>query len=810
MAVIVPIISKFVDAGVKQAQKDLSSLSAITAATGNAFRAAFVPATVALGGLTAGVIGATQAAIADAAAQDALARQLQVSTGATEAQVAAVEEYISAQSRLTATADDELRPALAQLVRATGNVERAQKLLGLAQDIAVSSGRDLETVTLALSKAATGQVSALTRLGVPLDNAAVKSKNLDVITAQLARTFGGAAQRQAQTAEGRIRGFAIAIDEAKESIGAGLLPIISALLPVLQRAADFIGRNTKAVVIFTASLAGLAAAIIAVNLAMRAYAAVMATVLILTRTFNLIVKASPLVRFGLIVAAVVAALVALQATNKDVAKGLQVFGRVAITVIGAAGAIVAKFSKSVAAGAYLVVKAVEQLAKASDFVLRRNDAKKIAGVADAIDKAGRSLDTFERASLSFANSNVNFPALLDRSAKAIKGVQEAASARIPGAEAGTFPALDAIGDAATKSAGGAAEKVKAATAKVSEAAKRAQEAGAKRVQAATERFRDAFRDYTNRGLRAFDAETTRLVDQVGANLERELDNIDRTLRSRIREINAYYAGEIRRATSVLMAPSATEVELARLEAVRDETRAARDLRDAQLDLDRTRADSRSTAEDVRRAEERLADVVGQQAIDSLRDRVAKEARLRDQEVEKVTARLEEQRDGELAFAEKVAEDQRVAARIRALERQKDLEAERELERENLEGRLGDIEKSLEREPAIWQNAHQRILNLFADSFGPDYERAGTNLGNAFARGLSASLGRVTGAAGALNTIRAETIGGSARASAAAPELNLIVNAGIGTNGAAVGNSIVNALQDWQRRNGALPLRVTGY
>jgi hypothetical protein len=810
MAVIVPIVSKFDANGVQQAEKQLTGLSAITAATGNAFRSAFLPATIALGGITAGIIGATEAAIADAAAQDALARQLQVSTGATDAQVAAVEDYISAQSRLTATADDELRPALAQLVRATGDVARAQKLLGLAQDIAAGTGRDLQTVTLALSKATTGQVGALTRLGVPLDKAAVKSKNLDAITAQLANTFGGAAQRQAQTAEGRIRGFGIAIDEAKESIGAGLLPIISALLPVLQRVADFLTRNTKAVVIATASIASLAAAIIAVNLVMRAYTAIMAGVTIATRAFDLVVKASPLVRFGLIIGAVIAALAALQATSRDVAKALQVFGRVTVTIIGGVGAAVAMFSKSIAAGAYLAVKAVEQLAKVSDFVFRRDDAKKIRGVSDAIDRAGQGLDRFERASLKFANANVNFPAVLDRSAKAIKGVQVAASARIPGADAGTFPALEAVGNAATKSAANAAEKVKKATEKVSDAAKRAQEAGTARVKAATDRFRDAFSDYADRGFRAFDAETSRLIDQVGAKLERDLDGIDRSLRSRISEITAYYTGEIRRATNILTAPSTAEIELRRLEALRDEERAARDLRDAQLDLDRVRVDATSTADDVRRAEERLADVVGQQAIDKLRDRVSEEARLRDEQIEKVTATLEEARDREISFAEQAAEDQRVAARARAAEREKELAAERDLERENLERRLGDIETSLEREPALWQNAHQRILALFADSFGPDYERAGQSLGDAFARGLSASLGRVTGAAGTLNTIRAETLGGPARASALAPELNLIVNAGIGTNGAAVGNSIVNALQDWQRRNGALPLRVSGY
>lgn len=809
MAVIVPIVSKFDANGVKQAEAELSGLSAVTAATGNAFRSAFVPATLILGGVVAGLKGATEAAIEDASSQDALSRQLSASTSATSAQVAAVEDYISAQSRLTATADDELRPALAQLVRATGDVSKAQKLLSLAQDIAAGSGKDLQTVTLALSKAVNGQVGALARLGVPLDKAAVKSKDLNAITEQLAKTFGGAAQRQAQTAEGRIRGFSVALNEAKESIGYGFMPIISALLPFLQRLSDFIANNTRLILIGAASMASFAAAIVTVNVAMKAYAVGMQAVSIATRTFNLIIKTSPVVRFGLIIAAVVTALYALQATSQDTAKALQVFGRVAVTIIGGAGAIVAEFSKVVAAGAYIVVKAVEQLAKVSDFVFHRDDAKKIHGVSDAINRAGQSLNTFENQSLKLANSNIGFPQLLDRSAKAIKAVQEAASKTTPNIVSGSLPTFDAVSNAATKSGAKAADKVKQASAKIAEAAKKAQEATATRIKAATDHFRTAFTDFSDRGLRAFDAETSRLIDQIGTKLNSDLDLIDRNLKAKIGDITAYYAGQVNAATLRLTAPSANEIELRRLENLRDQEQATRDLRDAQSELDRVRADSTATVDDIRRAEERLSDVIGQQAIDKLRAQVDEEKRVRDEQLSNLTDSLTQQRDAAIAFAEKQANDQIEAAKFVAAEQEKQLTAQRELERESLQSRLDTLEKSLEQEPAIWQTAHDRLIALFGNSFGPDYMQAGANLGDAFVTGLARSLSRLAGQATMLTGIKADTLGGPATASAQAPELNLIVNAGFGTNGAAVGNSIVNALQDWQRRNGALPLRVSG-
>jgi hypothetical protein len=115
-------------------------------------------------------------------------------------------------------------------VRATNDVEKAQKLQTLALDIAAGSGKDLDAVSQSLARAYDGNTSALSRLGIGLSSAELKSMSFDDVTAQLAETFGGQASIQADTFSGKVARLQVAFDEAKESVGARLLPILTNLL----------------------------------------------------------------------------------------------------------------------------------------------------------------------------------------------------------------------------------------------------------------------------------------------------------------------------------------------------------------------------------------------------------------------------------------------------------------------------------------------------------------------------------------------------------------------------------------------------
>lgn len=192
-------------------------------------------------------IDGVKAAIADEAAQVRLADSLKATTGATNEQIAAIEEQILQTSLATGVADDELRPALQRLAISTGNTADAQKLMNLALDVAQSTGKPLQSVVNGISKAYDGSNAALGKLGIGLSAAELKTMSFQDVQTKLSDLFGGAAARNAETFEGRMARLKVAFDEGKEAIGAKLLPIIDKLvqfvldnvLPALTKFAKF-------------------------------------------------------------------------------------------------------------------------------------------------------------------------------------------------------------------------------------------------------------------------------------------------------------------------------------------------------------------------------------------------------------------------------------------------------------------------------------------------------------------------------------------------------------------------------------------
>jgi hypothetical protein len=176
---------------------------------------------------------AVKAAVLDEAAQAKLAETIKATTNATAAQVAGVEDYITKTSIAIGVTDDELRPAFARLVRSTKDTEDAQRLLNLSLDLAAVVGKPVETVANALGKAYDGNTTALGKLGLGLDANLLKSKDNKAIIEQLETTYGRFAEGAAETTAKKFERIKIATSEAKEAIGA-------ALLPVVQKLADYL------------------------------------------------------------------------------------------------------------------------------------------------------------------------------------------------------------------------------------------------------------------------------------------------------------------------------------------------------------------------------------------------------------------------------------------------------------------------------------------------------------------------------------------------------------------------------------------
>jgi hypothetical protein len=222
----------------KAATADVETFGDKVSKAGKVVGAALVAAAAAAGAYAVKIgVDGVKAAIEDEKAQTQLALALKNATGATEGAIAATEQFILQQSLATGVADDELRPALQRLALSTGDVKKAQDLLKIAMDVSTATGKPLEAVANSLGKAYDGNTTALGRLGIGLSAAELKTMSFTDVQGRLTDLFGGAAAANADTYAGRIARMQIAFDEAKETIGFALLPILEKLMKFINQIA---------------------------------------------------------------------------------------------------------------------------------------------------------------------------------------------------------------------------------------------------------------------------------------------------------------------------------------------------------------------------------------------------------------------------------------------------------------------------------------------------------------------------------------------------------------------------------------------
>ena len=209
--------------GIKQVSDGMGGLKTDVSTLLPSFKTVAIAGAAAFGAVAAGIGLAVNAAIDDQKSQAELQRQLEKTFGANDALVTSTEEYIGVTELRYGTSDVALRTSLGLLVRATGDVTDAQNILNTAQDISAATGKDLETVSLALAKASQGQFTALGKLGVPLDDATKKSKDFSAVMGTLNGQFGGAAQTQADTFGGQMARLGTVFENVKEKVGFAIL-----------------------------------------------------------------------------------------------------------------------------------------------------------------------------------------------------------------------------------------------------------------------------------------------------------------------------------------------------------------------------------------------------------------------------------------------------------------------------------------------------------------------------------------------------------------------------------------------------------
>lgn len=210
--------SKF-RAGMNKVQTDLAKLKRTTDSVSKGMNKALgaVGLTVGLTALTNVLKNSAKAASEDIKSQALLANALRNTIGATDDTIASAESYIKKTQLSSAVLDDELRPALAKAVLATGTLTNGQRILDIALDVSAQTGKDLSSVTGALSKAFNGNTTSLKKLlpGLDLTGDAL---------GEVEKKFAGAAEVAAKNDP--YKRISIIFAELQETIGMSLLPAL--------------------------------------------------------------------------------------------------------------------------------------------------------------------------------------------------------------------------------------------------------------------------------------------------------------------------------------------------------------------------------------------------------------------------------------------------------------------------------------------------------------------------------------------------------------------------------------------------------
>ena len=245
MAIRIPIVTDFQGDGIKKTYAEFKNLSTNAEKASFLMKRAMIPATAAVAALGVELIQAAKAAAADQASQAQLARQLTASTNATTSQIKANEDFISSIQMSAAVADDELRPALASLVRGTGDLETAQNALQTVLDVSAATGKGVQEVADAVSKAYGGNTKAIKQLSPELFGLIKDGASVNEVMQSLNGTFGGASEAAAKSAQGSFKKISIALGEIQEMIGNQVLPYMTKLTDSLTNIATWVNKNPQ-------------------------------------------------------------------------------------------------------------------------------------------------------------------------------------------------------------------------------------------------------------------------------------------------------------------------------------------------------------------------------------------------------------------------------------------------------------------------------------------------------------------------------------------------------------------------------------
>jgi len=223
--VVINFLTKFDKKGLERATKDLKGFDKVVATGAFRLKSAFKLGAIAAG---TGLLVFAKNSIEAALAQEKLDKQLQLSlrTIGEEFSLPSVKSFIADLQKTTNVTEDQLVPALRQLIAQTGDLQTSQVLLGKALDISSGTGAELNSVLDAITKAAVGNFTSIGKLGLGFTAAEAKAMGFVELMINLDK-YAGAAEDQTQTFAGQLKSFKISAGEAGETIGQSFLVFAS-------------------------------------------------------------------------------------------------------------------------------------------------------------------------------------------------------------------------------------------------------------------------------------------------------------------------------------------------------------------------------------------------------------------------------------------------------------------------------------------------------------------------------------------------------------------------------------------------------
>lgn len=212
----IAITSTYKDKGARQAQSSLAKLTKSANNLGKAFGIAFGVNQIAK---------FAKSSIQAFAQEEKSAKSLALTLGnlGLSFETLATEQFIQRIQRTRGILDDELRPAMQQLVSTTLDAKASQDILMTALDLSAGAGVDLGVSVDALSKAFLGNYKSLVALNIGYSAASLKGKSFADVQAQLNKQFAGQGEASAAGFAGQMAILGASMDVVKEIIGEGLV-----------------------------------------------------------------------------------------------------------------------------------------------------------------------------------------------------------------------------------------------------------------------------------------------------------------------------------------------------------------------------------------------------------------------------------------------------------------------------------------------------------------------------------------------------------------------------------------------------------